>query len=94
MLYRKRPVEIEAKQFLMTEASLQTIREFTGQGCKPIILDDCAYRANAAPPMWGFVLHTLEGDHVTSPGDYIIKGVAGEFYPCKANIFKQTYEEV
>jgi hypothetical protein len=39
-------------------------------------------------------LKTLEGDHEASYGDYIIKGVAGEFYPCKAKIFEQTYEPV
>lgn len=37
---------------------------------------------------------TLEGKMVVSVGDYIIKGVCGEFYPCKPNIFNATYEEV
>ncbi len=37
-------------------------------------------------------IHTLEGDHHTSVGDYIIKGVHGEFYPCKPDIFAKTYE--
>ena len=40
------------------------------------------------------VIHTLEGDMEASIGDYIIKGVNGEFYPCKPNIFTKTYEEV
>lgn len=40
------------------------------------------------------VIHTLEGDMETSIGDYIIKGVNGEFYPCKPDIFAKTYEEV
>ena len=40
------------------------------------------------------VIHTLEGDMEASIGDYIIKGVNGEFYPCKPNIFAKTYEEV
>lgn len=35
---------------------------------------------------------TLEGDHRADPGDFIIRGVAGEFYPCKPDIFAQTYE--
>ena len=42
----------------------------------------------------GFIINTLEGDMLASLGDYIIKGVHGELYPCKADIFKQTYEEV
>ena len=40
------------------------------------------------------VIHTLEGDMEASIGDYIIKGVKGEFYPCKPDIFAKTYEEV
>ena len=39
-------------------------------------------------------IKTLEGDLHASVGDYIIKGVNGEFYPCKPDIFKQTYEEI
>lgn len=37
-------------------------------------------------------IKTLEGDHIASVGDYIIKGIEGEFYPCKPDIFKKTYE--
>lgn len=37
-------------------------------------------------------IHTLEGDHQAEVSDYIIKGVHGEFYPCKEDIFKETYE--
>ena len=40
------------------------------------------------------VIHTLEGDMEASIGDYIIKGVNGEFYPCKPDIFAKTYEGV
>lgn len=40
----------------------------------------------------GITIHTLEGDHLAKEGDYIIKGVRGEFYPCKPDIFEQTYE--
>ena len=40
----------------------------------------------------GLIIKTLEGEHLASIGDYIIKGVKGEFYPCKPDIFEQTYE--
>lgn len=40
----------------------------------------------------GIIIKTLEGDHLAKAGDYIIKGVHGEFYPCKPDIFKKTYE--
>lgn len=39
-------------------------------------------------------IDTLEGGHIVSPGDWIIRGVAGEFYPCKPDIFAATYELV
>jgi len=39
-------------------------------------------------------IDTLEGGHIVCPGDYIITGVQGEHYPCKPDIFEQTYEEV
>ena len=45
-------------------------------------------------PADGFlVIRTLEGDMKVTPGDYIIRGVAGEFYPCKPDVFAETYEE-
>ncbi len=37
---------------------------------------------------------TLEGGHVVTPGDWIIRGIAGELYPCKPDIFERTYEAV
>lgn len=40
------------------------------------------------------VIATLEGGHWVDSGDYVIRGVQGEFYPCKPDIFKQTYEQV
>ena len=42
----------------------------------------------------GLIIKTLEGEHIASIGDYIIKGVNGEFYPCKPDIFEKTYELV
>ena len=42
----------------------------------------------------GIIIKTLEGSHLASSGDYIIKGVKGEFYPCKPDIFELTYELV
>ena len=41
----------------------------------------------------GYVIETLEGDMTVSDGDWVIKGVKGEFYPCKPDIFEATYEE-
>ena len=41
-----------------------------------------------------YEIETLEGNHLVSKGDFIIKGAAGEFYPCKPDIFELTYELV
>lgn len=54
-------------------------------------------RTFSKPPMravTGIVIETLEGDMEASYGDFIIKGVNGEFYPCKPEIFEKTYEKV
>ncbi len=72
----KKPVEIEA--ILWTGENFPDIEEFT-ESTSGI----CKQR--------GLVITTLEGDMVASVGDYIIKGVQGEFYPCKPDIFKATY---
>ncbi|QNL30505.1 hypothetical protein SEA_SPEEDDEMON_540 [Gordonia phage SpeedDemon] len=82
--YRKKPVEIEALIFDGTNA--QQVAEWTGQWRPGDI-------------KWGtdsdfFVIETLEGAMYANVGDYIIRGVQGEFYPCKPDIFAATYEEV
>jgi len=40
------------------------------------------------------IIHSLKGDHFANVGDWIIKGIKGEFYPCKPDIFEKTYEKV
>jgi len=54
---------------------------------RPVVVE--AYRTDKE-----VVIHTLEGDLTAQPGDYIITGIAGEQYPCRADIFEATYEEV
>ena len=76
--FRKKPVEIEAIQF--TKHNKDKLIEFLGLS-KEDNLEE-------------LIISTLEGDLKASYGDYIIKGVKGEFYPCKPDIFKETYEEV
>lgn len=76
--YRKKPVVVEAVQW--TGENHAEMCEFIDPEAFEII------------PRVGLVIHTLEGDHHASPGDYIIKGVNGEFYPCKPDIFAETYE--
>jgi hypothetical protein len=77
--YRKKPVEVEAIRFDSTNQ--REIAAWMG------IVN---YDPNAR------LIHiaTLEGVMVAQPGDWIIRGVKGEFYPCKPAIFQATYEEV
>lgn len=79
--YIKLPVEIQAVQW--TGENITEMFEFVG--------DSCNITKDWIPKL---VIHTLEGDHHASVGDYIIRGVKGEFYPCKPDIFELTYEEV
>ncbi len=80
MKYRKKPVVIDAIQF--TGLNPVDVAHFFGDF------------QDWEPSIEGFTIKTLEGDHLAQPGDWIIKGVAGEFYPCKPDIFEQTYEAV
>lgn len=89
MKYRKKPVIIEAVQW--NGINLTELKEFVGDSLKYEYYD-AAYKAGVAPPVIDVTIHTLEGDMKAEKGDYIIKGVKGEFYPCKPDIFEQTYE--
>ena len=88
--YRKKPVVIEAVQW--TGKNIDKVLEFT------IIKDDAGRikeKAGIVHDLDGYVkITTLEGVMTANPGDFIIKGVHGEFYPCKPDIFEQTYEKV
>ena len=80
MKYRKKPVVIEAMQYL---------REENIGAC----MDFCPVM-KFCPGENEYAIETLEGKMMLTKGDYIIKGVKGEFYPCKPDIFHQTYEMV
>jgi hypothetical protein len=103
MKYRKKPVEIEAIQLLDTPQSILEVNQFI-EGTKDIgqnssfmamqkFEEYCDNISNAG----GILIKTLEskGDgHFASFGDFVIKGVKGEFYACKPDIFELTYEKV
>jgi hypothetical protein len=83
--YRKKPVVVEAVRFFDTAESLAELSEFMGTDIRVNYAD---------PDNPTLIIPTLEGDYIASIGDYIIKGVKGEFYPCKPDIFEMTYEKV
>ncbi len=79
MKYRKKPVVIEAIQ--LNPLNIEQIEEFVG--------------GDLGKDMEGnTVIATLEGAMKVSMGDYVIKGIKGEFYPCKPDIFLATYDAV
>lgn len=88
--FRKKPVVVEAMQYpgftvkdldelLAFEEWLKPLAEAAGRG-------PCRYSGQI------LIIPTLEGDHDARPGDWIIRGVQGELYPCKPDIFEATYE--
>ena len=89
--FRKKPVVIEAIQW--DGMNLHDIIAFVGNALEYEIYD-AAWEAGVGAPCVRMKIKTLEGDHECKEGDFIIKGVQGEFYPCKPDIFAQTYEPV
>ena len=88
MKYRKKPVVIEAIKWTGT-LDLWMERD------KNKLLIDAYESGEVIIPTDGTLhIRTLEGVMIASKGDYIIKGVKGEIYPCKPDIFEMTYEEV
>ena len=79
--YRKIPVEVQAHR--LSKRNFASLAEW----CKGMIIKD-----GRAYSM--IIINTLEGEVKAQIGDYIIKGVNGEFYPCKPDIFAQTYEQI
>ena len=83
--FRKKPVVIEAIKFTGINERLQAEYEkFVGQPLE----------VRAVSNVICLVIPTLEGEYIASPGDMIIKGVAGECYPCEPDIFAKTYDAV
>ena len=81
--YTKKPVTIEALQW--TGENVSEIFEFCSMSYRSVI--------NPETGEMGMIIQTLEGPMTASIGDYIIKGIKGEFYPCKPDIFALTYDE-
>lgn len=91
MKYRKKPVIIEAIQW--TGLNFEEIKSFVGESLQYDIVDT-AWQVGKGAPHVNMIIKTLEGNHTCTNGDFIIKGVNGEFYPCKPDIFEKTYEPV
>ena len=91
MKYRKKPVVVEAVQW--TGLNLEEVKSFVGAHLTYSIIDT-AWEVGKGAPHVNMIIKTLEGDMFVNRGDFIIKGVNGEFYPCKQDIFEKIYEGV
>ena len=93
--YKKKPVIIEAIQLKGDSKTIKECLEFMGQSVNEDLtiernkFEDYCLIVNEK----GMKISTLEGEMTASINDYIIKGIKGEFYPCKPDIFEQTYEQ-
>lgn len=83
--YVKKPVVIDAVQFISLDHNKFEVVEF---------FKGSTFDARFNYDNGNIEIDTLEGTMSASPGDYIIKGVKGEFYPCKPDIFEMTYEAI
>ena len=94
MKYKKKPVIIDAIQ--VRARNFDRICDF--MGCTPEQYLNPMYDidefGDSRDPYLGVYVETLEGKMLANIGDMIIKGVNGEFYPCKPDIFNKTYEKV
>ena len=78
--YRKKPIVIEAVQW---DGDINALKVFPKKDIKNVRLRDGE-----------LYIQTLEGEMHCSNNDFIIRGINGEYYPCKLDIFEKTYEEV
>lgn len=88
MRFVKKPVEIEAIQFVDAD-SAQEILEWVDRESSFLVAIEYV---DSMP--YAILIETLEGSMKASKDDWIIRGVKGEFYPCKPDIFNETYTEV
>lgn len=86
--YRKKPVVIEA---MLVDGFTESEFVRLADWCRGRVV---MQRLDPKHKAFSIMIPTLEGDMRADLGDYIIRGVKGEFYPCKADIFEATYEAV
>jgi hypothetical protein len=88
MKFRKKPVIVEAEQFLPNDESIDKVMLLASRGSRKVTVNK---HPNGNVEMF---IETLEGTMEASIGDWIICGVSKEIYPCKPDIFDKTYERV
>ena len=91
--FQKKPVIIEALEW--DGSSHRPMFDFLGgEQSSSIGTHGKNFYIDYAKVTGGLIIKTLEGEHLANIGDWIIKGVEGEYYPCKPSVFKKTYDRV
>lgn len=90
--YKKKPIVVEAIRW--TGSNLEEIRNFVGSDLIEEYVELCDIKRTLKKMLVDIAIDTLEGTMKVDYGDYIIKDVNNELYPCKPDIFEQTYDEV
>lgn len=99
MKFRKKPVVIEAVLLSNTLQSIHEVQKFIQNGsidtasCQSAV-DAWDNYQDMVKQQGGIKIKTLEGTMLAAFGDHVIKGIKGEFYPCKSDIFEATYDLV
>ncbi len=93
MRFRKKPVEIDAVRFSASPQGLEQLKSFCGESLGRVI------RPSSGSPAEAEICTLEDGKsfvvkHIATEGDWVIRGVKGEYYPCKPDIFEMTYEPV
>ena len=95
MKYKKKPVVIDAVQW--TGENHREMFDFLTENAfdkESMKVSGEHFYIDHNKVEGGLIIKTLEGEHLASIGDFIIRGVKGEYYPCKPDVFEQTYEKV
>jgi hypothetical protein len=93
MRFRKRPVEVEAVRFEVTKEGIEILKAFCGEALGRVL------RPSSSSPAEAEICTLEDGKHmrvrhVAFEGDWVIKGIGGEIYPCKPDVFESSYEPV
>jgi hypothetical protein len=95
MKYKKKPIVIDAIQW--TGENHREMFDFLTENTfdkESMKVSGDHFYIDHNKVQGGLIIKTLEGEHLASIGDFIIRGIKGEYYPCKPDVFEQTYEKV
>ena len=91
--YQAKPKKKKAMKYTGTQHSIREAKDWLGKFLLKVETNKHEGQIIGLPRTY-LIIGTLEGPNKCSPGDYIIRGIKGEFYPCKPDVFEESYSEV